>query len=145
VGVVEVGEDAGTALQVVALVASKTVAGRVRRGALVRDGHTDLVGVEEPSLGAGEADLIVPVPSTASGIGGVGVVGGREDTGTVLEVIALEAGEAGTIAVVGSALVRDRGADFVGVENPSVGAGEADLVVPVPSTAAGVSGVGVVE
>jgi hypothetical protein len=41
---------------------------------LVRYGYADFVAIENPSVGAGEADLVVPIPGSASGISGVSVV-----------------------------------------------------------------------
>jgi hypothetical protein len=41
-------------------------------------------------------------------------------------------------------LIRDRSADLVRVENPSIGASKAHLVVPIPGGAAIVSGLGVI-
>jgi hypothetical protein len=104
------------------------------RSALIRDRHTDFVGVENPSLGAGDTDLVIPVPNTASGIGRLGVVEAGEDTGSILEIVALEAGKASTTVVVTGALVRNGNTNLVGIENPSLGAGHTNLVVPVPNS-----------
>ena len=52
---------------------------------------TNFLGIENPSVGAGEADLLVPVPGSTSGIGGLGVVEVREDALSFLEVVSLEA------------------------------------------------------
>jgi hypothetical protein len=46
---------------------------------------------------------------------------------------------------VSFALVRNRNADFVGVEDPTTGAGKTDLVEPVPGSAARVRRMSVVE
>ena len=69
----------------------------------------------------------------------------RENTGTFLKVVSLEAGQAVSGVVVRGALIGNGGADIVGVEDPSVGAGEADLVVPVPGSTSGIGGVLMVE
>ena len=101
--------------------------------------------VEDPSFGASQADLVVPVPGGASRVSGLGVVEVREKTESVGEVIALEAFSAVTVHGMSLALVGDRHADLVGVEGPVLGAGEADLVVPVPGGASEISGLGVVR
>ena len=77
--------------EVVSLVASGTVTVLGVRGALVSNGNASTVGILEPVLGAGKADLIVPVPSGTSEVGRSGVVGGREDASSVDEVVSLEA------------------------------------------------------
>jgi hypothetical protein len=141
---VELGEEASSVLKIVSLEAGQAVSSTVGRCALVRDGHAGTIGIGEPSLGAGKAFLVVPIPGSASGISRLGIVGGGEDTSSLLKVVSLEAGKAGTSAIRRSTLIGDGGADVVGVENPSVGAGKTFLVVPVPSSASGVSGLGVV-
>ena len=50
VSVVELREQTGTILEVVTAVTSEAVSVGARRGALVRDWHTDLISVEEPVL-----------------------------------------------------------------------------------------------
>ena len=61
------------------------------RFALIRDGNANFVSIEDPVFGAGEADLVVPVPGGASGVGGLGIVEVREDTDSVFQVISLVA------------------------------------------------------
>ena len=106
---------------------------------MVGNGNASTISILDPSVGADEADLVVPVPGSATKVGGVHVVGGREDTLSVVKVITLEA--SGTISIFGmrSTVVRDRHADFISVEDPLFRAGEADLVVPVPGGASEVS------
>lgn len=67
--------------------------------AVVIDWHAGLVGVEEPSLGAGKADLLFPVPSSATDVSWVGIVEGREEASSVLEVITFIASKAGSSTV----------------------------------------------
>ena len=55
--------------------------------ALVGDGHADLVSIEGPVLGAGEADLVVPVPGGASRVSGLGVVEVREEALSILKIV----------------------------------------------------------
>lgn len=88
--------------------------------------------------------MIVPIPVGTSEVGRSGVVQSREDALSVNEVIAFVA--RGTVAVfsVSSALIGNRDALSIGIENPVIGAGETDLVVPVPSTAAKLRRLGVV-
>ncbi len=144
-GVVEVGEDAGTFLEVITLVAAQAGTSAVGGSASIGNRHANLISIEDPILRAGKADLTVPVPGSTSRVGGVSVVVGREDAGTFLKIVSLEAGSAGTAVVVGSALIRDRGANLIGIEDPSIGAGEANLVIPIPGGTAGVGGMSIVE
>ena len=58
---------------------------------MIGDGNADSVSIEGPLSGAGEADLLVPVPGSTSGVGGLGVVEVREDALSFLEVVSLEA------------------------------------------------------
>jgi len=89
---------------------------------LVGNGEADFLVVEDPSGRAFQADLVVPVPGSAAGIGWLGVVGVREEAGALLEVVALVAGLTGTAGIVGLAVVRNGHADLLVVENPQVGA-----------------------
>ena len=101
--------------------------------------------VEDPSFGASQADLVVPVPGGASRVSRLGVVEVRENALTLLEIVTLETFSTITAHVMSLALVGDGHADLVSIEGPVLGAGEADLVVPVPGGASRVSGLGVVE
>ena len=62
--------------------------------ALVRNSDTDFVRVEDPSVRAGEADLVVPVPGSASQVRGLGSVSRGEDALSLNEVVSGEAGQA---------------------------------------------------
>ena len=145
VGIVELREKARSILEIVASVTGEAVTLDVSCSALIRNRNADLVGVEEPVFRASKAFLVVPVPSGTSGVSRLGVVGGGKDAGTALEIIALIAGQAGTLGVSCSALIRNGNADLVGVEDPVFRASKADLIVPVPSGTSGVRGVSVVE
>jgi hypothetical protein len=114
-------------------------------GASVGDGDAFALSVEDPQVGASQTDLIVPVPSTASEIGRLGVVEAREDALAILEVVSFEASQAVSIVGIGCAKVRDSDAFFVSVENPFARASQADLTVPVPGSAAKISGLSIVE
>lgn len=83
------------------------------------------------------ADLLVPVPRAAANVGDL--LNWSEDALSVVQVVTLVAAEAGTSVVKGVALIGNRDADLVSVEDPVVGALLADLPVPVPS---GTSNVG---
>jgi hypothetical protein len=135
-GVVGGAEDASSVAEVVTLEASGTVTVGGVSFALIRDSDALLVSVENPSFGALEADLIVPVPSGASDIRRGSSVGGRVEALPVLEVEALVTGGAVTIVGVGLAVIVDGNTDLVRVENPVFGASQTDLIVPVPSSAA---------
>ena len=80
--------------------------------------------------------MSIPVPYTTADIRWTGVVKVREDTGAFLEVIALETRGAVSVIAVSLALIRYGNTHFVSVEGPALGASKADLIVPVPSTAA---------
>jgi hypothetical protein len=144
-GVVEVGEEALSVLEVVSLEASNTGTGLVVSGAEIGDGNANLLVVESPTGRALEADLVVPVPGGAASISGLGVVELGEEALSVLEVVSLEAGKASTGIVVGLALIGNGHTDFVGIESPLGRALKADLVEPIPGSAARVSGLCVVE
>ena len=58
---------------------------------MVGDGNANFVSIEDPVFGAGEADLVVPVPGGASGVGGLGIVEVREDALSFLQVVSLVA------------------------------------------------------
>jgi len=143
-GIVESTEDTSSILEVVSLEASKAETSNVTCLALITNGDTDLVSVEGPVLRASEADLIVPVPAGTAGISGLGIIEGSKDAGSVLEVVSLEASQAETSGIVSFALITNSNTDFVGVESPSIRALKADLIVPIPNSAAEISGLGIV-
>ena len=62
-------------LQVITLIAGKAVSSVIVTGALVTNGHANFVIVEGPSVRASKANLVLPVPATASEIGGGSSVG----------------------------------------------------------------------
>jgi hypothetical protein len=142
--VVEFTEKALSVGEVIASVAAFTVSILEVGLALVRNGHTDVFRVEEPVSRAFQAFLVVPVPGSAAQIRRLGVVGVRKDALSVFEVVSFEAGEAVSVFSVGSAVVRNSNANSVSIEDPSAGAGQTFLIVPVPGSAARVSGFGVV-
>jgi hypothetical protein len=59
--------------------------------ALIRDRDANTVSILEPVVRASQADLSIPVPDTTSEVGGVHVVGFREEALSVDEVVSLEA------------------------------------------------------
>jgi hypothetical protein len=63
--------------------------------------------------------LVIPIPGRASRIRWLGVVEFGENADSMLDVIALEAGQTVTLIVVSSALVRNGNADILSIENPS--------------------------
>lgn len=97
---------------------------------MVGDWRTDVIAVEYPVVGALKTGLLIPVPGGTSDIGDL--LDWSEDTLSVVQVVANIAAEAVAIAVEGVALVGNGDTDFVGIENPVVGALKADLLVPVP-------------
>ena len=118
--IVVIGEDASSFFKIVSLEAFSTVTVFSMSGALVRDGNASSLSVEDPLVGAGKADLVVPVPGGASEILGVHGVGGREDTSSFLKIVSLETFSAVTILSMSSAVVRNRHTSSLSVEDPFV-------------------------
>ncbi len=100
---------------------------------MVGYGDADFIAVEDPIVGALETDLFVPVPSGASNVRNL--LGWGQLTLSVVKVVSVVAAETVSTSVEGGALVGNRDADFVAVEDEVVGALETDLSVPVPSGA----------
>ena len=144
-GIIESRENAGTFNKVVSLEAGQAVTVLSVRGALVRNGNANFVSIEDPIFRAGEANLVVPIPSSTSGVGRLSIVGFSEDASSFDEVVSLETGKTVTVLGMSGALIRDSNADTVSIEDPLVRASKADLVEPVPGSASSVSGLGVVE
>ena len=63
---------------------------------MIRNWYADFISIEHPFVRAFQANLVVPIPETASRISGLGIVGVGEDAFSVLEVISLEASKAGS-------------------------------------------------
>jgi hypothetical protein len=137
-------EDTLSIGKVITLVAGKAVSAGIMGGALVRYSNADFVGVEDPSVGALKADLVVPVPGSAAEISWVGVVGKREEALSVVKIVSLVAGEAVSTGIIGCALVSNGHADVLSVEGPSFGAGQTFLVGPIPGSTSEVGGLSVV-
>ena len=129
-GVVEFREDADSFFKIVSFEAGSTVSVFSVCLTLVGNWHAHLVGVENPVGRALEAKLLVPVPSGAADVRDL--LSGSEDALSVAQAVASVARKAGASAIESVALIRDRHADFVRIENPVVRALEADLLVPVP-------------
>ncbi|CAM6002533.1 unnamed protein product [Sphagnum balticum] len=89
VGIVGSREGTSSILEVVPFVASETVTIRIKGGALVRNGDASFLGIEDPIFGASETDLIVPIPGSTAEIGGVGIIRGREDTRSAVKIVSL--------------------------------------------------------
>ena len=86
---------AGAVHDLVASVASGTASiSGIEGSAVVGGRDTETHGIEEPALRAGKALSVGPVPVVASTVSGAGIVGGREDTRSVDEVIASVAASA---------------------------------------------------
>ena len=124
------GESALSVVEIVANVAREAGTVAIESVALVGNWYADLVGVENPVGRALEAKLLVPVPSGAADVRDL--LSGSEDALSVAQAVASVARKAGASAIESVALIRDRHADFVRIENPVVRALEADLLVPVP-------------
>jgi hypothetical protein len=109
-----------TVFQIVAFVAGSTISIIGVSPALIRDGDTDFLRVEDPSIGAFQANLIVPVPSSTAQIGRLSVVGLRKDTFSFFKIVSVVARCAVSIFSMSFALVRNWGTHLVSVEDPSV-------------------------
>ena len=142
---VELREEALSFNQVISFEAFSAVTVFGMSFALIRDGDANLISIEDPSIRAFKANLVRPIPGSTSKVSGFGVVEVREDTLSFLKVISLEAFSAVTVFGMSFALIGNGNADFVSIEDPVFGAGKADLVIPVPGGASGVSGLGMVE
>ena len=62
--------------------------------------------------------MVIPVPGRASRVRWLGVVEFGENADSMLDVIALEAGQTVTLLVVSGALVRNGYTNFINVEGP---------------------------
>jgi hypothetical protein len=62
--------------KVITLEAGETISIVSMRRAVIGDGNTDVVSIEDPLFRADETDLVVPVPCSTSEIGRVHVIGG---------------------------------------------------------------------
>jgi hypothetical protein len=76
--------------KVVTLIAFGTVSIGGVGFALISNRNASAIGVHEPVVRADKADLVVPIPGSTSEVGRSGVVGGREDTSSIDEVVSLE-------------------------------------------------------
>jgi hypothetical protein len=86
-GVVGFREEALAVAQVVTLEARSAVSIISVSLALVGNGDTDAVRVEDPAVGAGKTFLVVPVPGSTSQVRRLGIIRVREDAFSFLEVI----------------------------------------------------------
>ena len=102
---------------------------------LVRNSNTYSFVVENPSIGAGKADLLVPVPGSTSKVHRLNIIRYRVKTLSVNEVISLVASGTVTIFSVCSALISNWYAYSISIEGPSLGTSKAYLVFPVPGSA----------
>ena len=110
--------DTGTILDFVSLVASSTFSVFSPSGAVVTHWGADSSLVEDPSLRAGEAFLVIPVPFGTAEVSWT--LDGRQNAGSVLDFVSLVAGSAFSVISPGGAVVADRGANSSLVESPSV-------------------------
>ena len=87
------------------MVACETNSSFVVSFALVRNGDTDFISIEDPMFGASKANLVVPIPRGTSEVGGLGVIEGREFADSIYKVISFEARKTSSIGVMRSTLV----------------------------------------
>jgi hypothetical protein len=64
--------------------------------------------------------LVFPVPGGTSEIGRSGVVGGREDTSSIDEVVSLEASQTVTVGGMRSTVVRDSDTGTLSILDPVI-------------------------
>jgi hypothetical protein len=93
--------------------------------------------VEDKSVGAGQTDLVLPVPSSTTNVSHI--LDGSEDALSTLKVVANVAAQACTSSVKGIALAGNSYTYAVSVEHPVVGALETFLVLPVPGSTTSIS------
>ena len=94
-------------------VASSTSSSGIMRSAKSGNFSTDSICIEVPEVRASFTSLIIPVPDLASYHGWSLIIGRREDTASVYEVIAFVASSAGTSSIMSSARITNRNADIV--------------------------------
>lgn len=97
---------------------------------MIGNWHANLVSIEYPVRRALEAKLLVPVPGSTSDIRNG--LSGSKDALSIVQIISSIAGKASASAVESIALIRDRHANFICIEDPVVRALQANLFVPVP-------------
>ena len=111
---------------------------------MIRNWHTDLVGVESPMVRASEADLGVPIPFTTSVISGMSIIEVGEEALTILKIVSFIASQAVSVDIMSGTLVGNWNTNLFVIEEPLVRAGKTDLVFPVPGSASEVRWVGIV-
>ena len=119
-GVVEIREKAFSFFQVISIEAFSAVSVLSMSLTLVRNWHTNVIGVEGPIFRADQAFLIVPIPGSASEVSRLSVVRVREDAFAFLKVVSLEAFSAVSIFSMSLALFRDRNADVLSIKEPAL-------------------------
>ena len=97
---------------------------------MIRNGHTDIVLIEDPVAGTLEADLLIPIPGRATDIGNL--LDGSKHTGSFNEIVTNIAGHTISTLIVSVTLIGDGNTDSVVIEYPIAGALEASLLVPIP-------------
>lgn len=141
-----IGRDTDSTLKFIARVASCARTVISIAVAVVINRNTDLVGIEEPSVRAFQANLIFPIPSTATKISRTGIVEVREDTLSFLKIIPfITRSTISTLSINALAKIRRGDANFFVIEYPSFRALEANLVVPIPKTTARVSRLSIIK
>jgi hypothetical protein len=126
----EILDQADAVEEVVSLVAGEAGSdGGVEGQTLIADGDASVLD-EDPVSRASQTDFVVPVPSGTAQVryllfGGFFASSGHKS-------VAFVAGDAVSTQVEGVALVGNRGAYTLVVEDPVIGASDADQVAPVP-------------
>jgi hypothetical protein len=104
-------------VEVVPLVTSETSTLSVGGSTLVGDRHALTGIVEDPVAGAGQALFVVPVPSGAAEVSHI-VISRSQLAFAVRHLVSLVTSEASTLSVESGALVRNRHANTIAIENP---------------------------
>ena len=115
----------------------------IKGSALIGSRDTETSSIEVPSIGALKTLSVGPVPFAATTISGFSIVGGGKEAGTVDEVVTSITAGTISVVVVSFALIRDRRAGIISIQNPKWRTFDADSVIPLVTAL--ISGGGVVR
>jgi hypothetical protein len=124
------GQLTFSSVQDISFVAADAVSSKVEGGALVGDGNTNILAVEDPVVGALETNLFLPVPGGTSEVRRF--LRRSQLAFSSVEEVTFIAGDTVSSGVKGLALIGDRDTHSLTVEDPVVGALKALLLTPVP-------------
>ena len=117
----------------ISYIAGDTVSSGVEGLALIGDRNTHSLTVEDPVVGALKALLLTPVPKGTTEVRHL--LSGSQDAFASIDDVSFVASDAISSKVESGALVGDRDADILTVEDPVVRALKADFICPIPGSA----------